>query len=218
MSVYFPDGTACHTRFVTLSGAFVTPAAVRPNPPTERPAAGLPLNRSLESIYLSHRQALFSLALLTTGCAAMAEDAIHEAFVRLCRSKDLPGDLTNQQSSLNQPPDSADLVSYIFTAVRNAAIDAGRRQQTQQKLAQSIFQMQSAKSTDGDSEREDRAELLRSAVEALEQPSREVVIMKVYGGLTFEQIGQVLEIPGSTAATRYRRALSHIEDSIRKHT
>lgn len=175
------------------------------------------MNRSLESIYLSHRQALFSLALSTTGCAAMAEDAIHEAFIRLCRLKDLPGDLKNQQSSPDQP-DSTDLVSYIFTAVRNAAIDAGRRQQTQRKLAQSIFQMRSAKSTDGDSEKEDRAELLRSAVEALEQPSREVVIMKIYGGLTFEQIGQVLEIPGSTAATRYRRALSHIEDSLRKHT
>ncbi len=216
MNVYFPDGTACHTRFVTLFCSFETPVAARLNP-HERPASGPPLNRSLESIYLSHRQALFSLALSTTGCAAMAEDAIHEAFIRLCRSKDLPGDLKNQQSSPDQP-DSTDLVSYIFTAVRNAAIDAGRRQQTQRKLAQSIFQMRSAKSTDGDSEKEDRAELLRSAVEALEQPSREVVILKVYGGLTFEQIGQVLEIPGSTAATRYRRALSHIEDSLRKHT
>lgn len=176
------------------------------------------MNRSLESIYLSHRQALFSLALSTTGCAAMAEDAIHEAFVRLCRSTDPAGEPKDQASLPDHPPCSADLVSYVFTAVRNAAIDAGRRQQTQRKLAQSIFQMRSAKSTDGDSEKEDRAELLRSAVEALEQPSREVVIMKVYGGLTFEQIGHVLEIPGSTAATRYRRALSHIEDSLRKHT
>ncbi len=176
------------------------------------------MNRSLESIYLRHRQALFSLALSTTGCAAMAEDAIHEAFVRLCRSKDFPGDQKGHPSSPGQQPDSTDLVSYVFAAVRNAAIDAGRRQQTQRKLAESIFQMQSAKSTDGDSEREDRAELLRSAVEALEQPSREVVILKVYGGLTFEQIGQVLEIPGSTAATRYRRALSQIEDALRKHT
>jgi len=186
------------------------------------------LKPHLEAIYLSHRQALFSLALSATGCAAMAEDAVHEAFVRLCRLTSFPaalmtkdgssqnsvqGSVTEEQS--NSVPHSEQLVAYVFAAVRNAAIDAGRKQQTQKKLAESIFQMRASKSTDGHSENDDESELLRKAVEALEQPAREVVILKVYGELTFEQIGQVLEIPAATAATRYRRALSLIEDTLR---
>lgn len=184
----------------------------------------------LEAIYLSHRQALFSLALSTTGCAAMAEDAVHEAFVRLCRLSSAPAALmakdgssqSSVQSSVTEEPSDIapqidQLVAYVFAAVRNAAIDAGRKQQTQKKLAESIFQMRASKSTYGLPENNDRSEMLRKAVEALEQPAREVVILKVYGGLTFEQIGQVLEIPGATAATRYRRALSHLEDALRNN-
>ena len=185
----------------------------------------------LEAIYLSYRQALFSLALSTTGCAAMAEDAVHEAFVRLCRLSSFPAVLLANESSgqssvqssvderrSNTSAQTEQLVAYVFAAVRNAAIDAGRKQQTQKKLAESIFQMRASKSTDGPSENNDRSEMLRKAVEALEQPAREVMILKVYGGLTFEQIGQVLEIPGATAATRYRRALTHLEDALRSNT
>ncbi len=194
-----------------------SPDGVRPSatkPVTPLPASSLhfssftglgpALKQQLEAIYLSHRQALFSLALSTTGCAAMAEDAVHEAFVRLCR--------------LSPTSPSEQLVAYVFAAVRNAAIDAGRRLQSQKKLAESIFQMRGSKSTEGVSENDDQTEMLRTAVEALEQPAREVVILKVYGALTFEQIGQVLEIPAATAATRYRRALTHIEDALRNRT
>lgn len=161
----------------------------------------------------------------------MAEDAVHEAFVRLCRLSSfpavMPGNVDSGRCSvqssvteeqLTSAPLNEQLVAYVFAAVRNAAIDAGRKQQTQKKLAESIFQMRASKSTDGLSENNDRSEMLRKAVEALEQPAREVVILKVYGGLTFEQIGQVLEIPGATAATRYRRALTHLEDALRSNT
>jgi DNA-directed RNA polymerase specialized sigma24 family protein len=38
--------------------------------------------------------------------------------------------------------------------------------------------------------------------------------MKVYGGLTFEQIGSVLGAPLSTVASRYRRGLAKLEDRL----
>ena len=41
---------------------------------------------TLESIYARHRKALLALALSVTGDVARAEDAVHDAFARLCRN------------------------------------------------------------------------------------------------------------------------------------
>jgi len=38
--------------------------------------------------------------------------------------------------------------------------------------------------------------------------------MKIYGGLTFEQIAEVLEAPLSTVASRYRRALARLRQNL----
>ena len=47
-------------------------------------------------------------------------------------------------------------------------------------------------------------------MEALPAEKREVVVMKIYSGLTFAQIAAVLDEPLSTVATRYQRALDEI--------
>ena len=39
----------------------------------------------IERVYAEHRQGLFSLALAIVGVREDAEDAVHEAFARLCR-------------------------------------------------------------------------------------------------------------------------------------
>jgi RNA polymerase sigma-70 factor (ECF subfamily) len=51
------------------------------------------------------------------------------------------------------------------------------------------------------------AELVSTAVGALNADQREVVQLKIYGGLTFREIAEVTGVPLPTAATRYRTAL-----------
>jgi RNA polymerase sigma-70 factor (ECF subfamily) len=38
--------------------------------------------------------------------------------------------------------------------------------------------------------------------------------MKIWGGLTFAQIGEALGVPLSTAASRYRYALTRLEQEL----
>ena len=60
-----------------------------------------------------------------------------------------------------------------------------------------------------------KAETLEHALEALEnldEPLRQVLEMRIYLDMTFEQIGQELQIPRATAHDRYQRAL----DILRK--
>jgi RNA polymerase sigma-70 factor (ECF subfamily) len=39
---------------------------------------------------------------------------------------------------------------------------------------------------------------------------REVITLKVWGDLTFSEIGEALEIPANTAASRYRYGLAEL--------
>ena len=163
------------------------------------------LRTELEQLYRKHRQSLFSVALTVTSCSSMAEDAVHEAFVRLCQKSELP---------------EGSLTSYVFAAVRNAAIDCRRRQQHQRSITESVFASASSDSHSSNSSttanQDDETESLKRAIDQLDELSRQIVIMKIFSELTFEEIAGVLEIPSATAATRYRRAIMKLEEELRR--
>ena len=56
----------------------------------------------------------------------------------------------------------------------------------------------------------ERREQLAAALRTLPESQREVVVLKVDGELTFEQIGATLSISANTAASRYRYALERL--------
>ena len=163
------------------------------------------LRTELEQLYRKHRQSLFSVALTVTGCSSMAEDAVHEAFVRLCQKSELP---------------EGNLASYVFASVRNAAIDCRRRQQHQRTITESIFASSGSDSLSSDSSsapnQNDETESVKSAIDQLDELSRQIVVMKIFSELTFEEIAGVLEMPSATVATRYRRAIMKLEEELRR--
>lgn len=150
---------------------------------------------TIEQIYRQHRKGLFTLALSITGRTDSAEDAVHEAIVRLCRSGKSP---------------TGDPVAYVFAAVRNAAVDQKRR-----RGSVSIFDL-AEPSQEAGSELEDmeRIRLVASAVDDLPDDQREAVIMHVYTGLTFQQAAEALDVPLQTLASRYRRALAKLREQL----
>lgn len=60
----------------------------------------------------------------------------------------------------------------------------------------------------------DRAVQVQQALEKLSLEQREVVVMKVWGGLTFDEIAGVVGIPLFTAASRYRYALESLKKEL----
>ncbi len=156
----------------------------------------------LEQVYRQHRQALYSLALTITGCSGLAEDAVHDAFVRLC--------------GLQQSP-SGRLAAYVFAAVRNSAMDCCRRAKRDLTLAETLFaETPDSGMTNTGAATEDNSAQLRQAIESLDAGTREIIVMKIYGELTFDEIGKVIETPSATVATRYRRALLELEERLRR--
>jgi RNA polymerase sigma-70 factor (ECF subfamily) len=153
----------------------------------------------LEQIYRQYRQGLFTLALSVTGCPARAEDAIQDAFERMCRTR--PGCEGEEISA-----------GYVFAAVRNAARDQRRRLRLAEELPVSIFD--DRPTPEARAEADESAEVLRKCLQELDEDSREVVVMKIYAGLTFDEIAKAMSEPLQTVASRYRRALQRLKDRL----
>lgn len=160
---------------------------------------------SLEQVYRAHRHGLYSLALSVIGCEQSAEDAIHEAFVAMYR----------------RSPIECDPVAYVFASVRNASIDISRRSQRAHRANETLFNgyvpPKAVPGTNGQERLldQERDQILRRAIDGLPSHERELIVMKTFAQLTFDQIAEVLKEPMKTVATRYRRALKKLESELR---
>lgn len=130
---------------------------------------------------------------------ADAEDVAQEAFVRFWRSR----------TKVHDP------LPYLYKCVRNCAHQwqrsQGRRRTREQDAAR--------QSTVGESMFEaagvlaEQRDFLEQALARISIAQREVLILKIWRGLTFSQIAAALDIPVNTAASRYRYALA----ALRRH-
>jgi RNA polymerase sigma-70 factor (ECF subfamily) len=100
--------------------------------------------------------------------------------------------------------------ALVFATIRRRAIDLGRRTDRRLRREEQVEWFEATESdTNIDAE-------LAEAVKALPPIFREVVILKVWSGLTFQQIAETLEIPMNTAASRYRYALEHLRVALKE--
>ena len=132
----------------------------------------------LERLYCEYRQQLFTCAIAITRSAVHAEDAVHDAFCNMLRH--------------DQQPD--DLKAYVFRAVRNAALDHGRRNAGRDlPLPDFIFDLkaQPAQSAEDAEFRQRVAESLLK----LSADERETVVQHLYGELTFQEIASIRDAP-----------------------
>lgn len=151
----------------------------------------------LERLYRRHRQGLYTLALSITRCPAQAEDVIQEAFARLWKSPAAP---------------TGDAAAYVFAAVRNVAIEQCRSRRPDrlgQDLPASIYDGREVNPASAAMDAE-RVDALRRAVDGLPAEQREVVVMRVYGGLKFGRIAEALGQPVPTVISRYHRTLARL--------
>jgi RNA polymerase sigma factor (sigma-70 family) len=114
------------------------------------------------------------------------EDVVQTALLKLVRSR--------------VPPNN--LVPWLYRVVRNGAIDAGRaarRRHKYESAAADAAPKWFAPSYDPTGL---DARAAAAALADLPAETREIIVMHLWGGLTFEQIARTI---GSSAATCYRR-------------
>jgi RNA polymerase sigma-70 factor (ECF subfamily) len=129
-------------------------------------------------------------------CAA-PEDVVQEAFVKL---------------SAQRPP-PATPVAWLYRVVRNGAISAARRERRRQRheanaaaQAPGWFIPGEANGLDTDS--------ATAALQALPLEQREVIVTHLWGGRTFEQVGELIGVSASTAHRLYVAGLSAMRERL----
>jgi len=150
-------------------------------------------NEEVRRLYEEHAPALLGYACALLGARASAEDVLHAVFLALIREK--------------KP--LADPVPYVFKAVRNAALNVRRQEARLIPLESESDWFESA---NGISE---LALAVQEALNTLPDLQREVVVLHIWCGMTFVEIATLIQIPSDTAASRYRYALSKLEELLR---
>jgi RNA polymerase sigma-70 factor, ECF subfamily len=148
-------------------------------------------------LYDSYADRVGHYLLVRLGGWADADDALQETFLRLARTRQKLATVDN-------------LEAYVITIARNEAtrLASGKSRRREQKplSGEELF----CCSASG-SDLLETAETVAAALARLEPDLREVVELKTYAGLTFQQIAQATGLPQGTVATRYRSALAKMK-------
>ena len=98
-------------------------------------------------------------------------------------------------------------VGLVFATIRRRAVDKARRDDRRCHRETAATSQAPQLWFDCEVEDRERSRLLQEAMSHLPEIYREVVTLKVWGGLTFVEIAAALDIPANTAASRYRYGL-----------
>jgi len=132
---------------------------------------------------------------------ADAQDLVQEAVVEAWQRRDD-----------GQPPPPA----LVFATLRRRAIDLARRED--RRAGRELAAGEPSPGVWFDTGVEDRElkQLMQSAMTRLPEKYRDVITLKVWGGLTFAEIAEALGIPANTAASHYRCGLVELRKLTRE--
>lgn len=149
------------------------------------------------ALYKRHRRGLYGYALSFCNDEARAGDAVQELWLGFLQD-------------VEKLADAANVRAYLYRTLRNRLIDEYRRRQRERKaLTEGIEPRAFVRPRDTLASREE-ADRLNDALEKLPDDQREVVLLRIYGGLKFAEIADVLGENTKTVESRHRLALEKL--------
>src|SRR5882724_8742447 len=163
----------------------------------------MPGSLDIERLYDEHAQPLYAFLLNFTRDEADTRDLLQEIFIKLARKPKLLDDIREERA-------------FLIRLAHNAAIDLMRRRGTRDKTKENFAaeKLSPFAPTNDPDEKVFRAELA-NALGELPEEQRSVVHLKLWEGLTFEEIAAALDVPPNTAASRYRYGLDKLRERLR---
>lgn len=127
-----------------------------------------------------------------------AEDCVQDVFVRLMLQRRWPDRLEG----------------WLFKLVRNEVVNTVRRNSRQRRRAASVERQANWFQPD----EKDLVDVsaVQTALDGLSDLVREVVMLRVWANLSFEDISSITGMSSTTAFRRYREGLSQIEIAMKR--
>ena len=149
------------------------------------------MSEDVRRLYDEHGRALLAYACALLRDPSAAEDVLHQVFLNVLRGR----------AAIN-----GSAAGYLFRAVRNTALNHVRGMSREVELADGGVWLESP---DGSTE---TSMALQSALKTLPEEQREIVVLKIWGALTFEEAAGVIGVSPNTAASRYRYGLAKLKE------
>ena len=133
---------------------------------------------------------------------ADAEDVVQTAFVKFWR---------------HQPTAGPEHYPLLYSAVRSTALDLLRADSRRGRREQVVAIHPEAPFFDLAIEHRENSELIHTALQNLPESQREVLVLRIWGELTFAEIATALGGSINTVASRYRYALDALRRILKPH-
>ncbi|MEO7319337.1 MAG: sigma-70 family RNA polymerase sigma factor [Chthoniobacteraceae bacterium] len=167
-----------------------------------RPLTELTNEEPWRTCYAQLGPKLLLFARQWVGSVADAEDVVQTAFVKFWR---------------HQPEAGFEHYPLLYSAVRTSALDLIRADSRRGRREQVVATDPDEPFFDATIERNESACLINSALQLLPESQREVLVLRIWGELSFAEIATTLGDSINTVASRYRYALDGLRRILKPH-
>ena len=154
----------------------------------------------LEQIVVERQDWLFRFAYMRIGIREDAEDVVQEVLLNVFRR-------------LQEKLHVESVEQYVIRSISNACNDYFRRKPLRMVP---LDKAEEVPVPEGDRQIHEEFIRINKLLDTLPKEQSEIVRLKCYDDLTFKQIAELQDIPEATAKSRYRYAIMHIQQMLKK--
>lgn len=155
------------------------------------------------ALYNRHSVHLYAVLMKYIKSEEIAENALQEVFLKLWR----------ERATIPAPQN---VKGYLYTAMRNAAINMIKRYQNGVVKAYEIAQNQSTEYFMDTLEDNEKKQLIEKSIKQLPQKMRQIVLLRRKGHSNTE-VSEILNMSINTVAIYYSRATKVIKENLKKN-
>ena len=152
-------------------------------------------------LYEAHYMRVFSYAMTLTGNRELAEEITQETFFRAFAKS---GEFRRE----------SDEVTWLCAIAKNCFIDEKRRQSKTEPIPEEV--PDTGKEIEQAAADRDSSFRIHVALHALEEPYREIFELRVFGELSFRDIGTIFGKTENWARVTYHRARLKLQERMEK--
>jgi len=134
--------------------------------------------------------------------AALAPDVVQDTFLRLC--------------TVDRTEVDDHVAAWLFTVCRNRALDLRRRQDRHDASSDPDMEPSPDSGPVKKLERRESMKQVASAIDALPQRYREVLLLKVDAGLSYKQIAEIMNLTAGNVGFILHSALARVRAQVER--
>jgi len=159
---------------------------------------------ALAEIYRRHAGAVFSLCRRLLGATPLAEETVQEIFLRLWRTPE------------RFDPSRGSLRTYLLGQAHSRSVDTIRSESSRRGREERELRLAAEAGYDTEREVVDLivADKVRAALRELDESERMPILLAYFGGYTYKEVADMLDVPEGTTKSRIRSGLKHLRTEL----